>query len=103
MAQDSSGTDDTVAQPPSNAPTLPVGTDATAIAGSLRPATVPLAARLAGGAVLAPLEGERYTLRSRIGQGGMGEVVLAYDEQIGREVAVKRIRASEPSARYRMR
>ena len=98
MAQDSSGTDDTVAQPPSNAPTLPVGTDATAIAGSLRPATVPLAARLAGGAVLAPLEGERYTLRSRIGQGGMGEVVLAYDEQIGREVAVKRIRASEPSA-----
>ncbi|CAN5887105.1 hypothetical protein BH11MYX3_BH11MYX3_25990 [soil metagenome] len=44
------------------------------------------------------MEGERYTLGSLIGEGGMGEVVLAFDEQIGREVAVKRIRAENPSA-----
>ncbi|HEV7559058.1 MAG TPA: serine/threonine-protein kinase, partial [Kofleriaceae bacterium] len=39
----------------------------------------------------------RYQLRELLGQGGMGEVVLAFDDQIGREVAVKRIRASAPS------
>ena len=39
----------------------------------------------------------RYQLRELLGQGGMGEVVLAYDDQIGREVAVKRIRATAPS------
>ncbi len=36
--------------------------------------------------------GSRYRVGARIGQGGMGEVVSAFDEQIGREVAVKRIR-----------
>src|SRR5687768_14463876 len=40
----------------------------------------------------------RYTLGAVIGEGGMGEVVLAFDQQIGREVAVKRIRAEKPSA-----
>ena len=40
---------------------------------------------------------DRYTLGALIGEGGMGEVVLAYDEHIGREVAVKRIRSEEPS------
>ena len=40
----------------------------------------------------------RYTLGETIGRGGQGEVVLARDQQIGREVAVKRIRAAEPSA-----
>src|SRR5688500_4971638 len=41
------------------------------------------------------LEGARYTLGPRIGEGGMGEVIVAFDEQIGREVAVKRILAAE--------
>src|SRR5690349_4238457 len=34
----------------------------------------------------------RYALGQRIGAGGMGEVVLARDEQIGRDVAIKRMR-----------
>jgi serine/threonine-protein kinase len=39
----------------------------------------------------------RYKMGARIGQGGMGEVVVAFDEHIGREVAVKRMRAAAPS------
>jgi serine/threonine-protein kinase len=40
----------------------------------------------------APLAvGERYELGAPIGRGGMGEVLSAYDAQIGREVAIKRL------------
>jgi eukaryotic-like serine/threonine-protein kinase len=35
---------------------------------------------------------ERYKIRSLLGQGGMGEVVLASDRRIGRHVAIKLIR-----------
>ncbi len=46
----------------------------------------------------APLAaGERYEIGATIGRGGMGEVVEAYDSQIGREVAIKRLRAPEPT------
>jgi serine/threonine-protein kinase len=37
-------------------------------------------------------EGPRYQLRNVIGRGGMGEIVIAHDTQIQREVAVKRMR-----------
>ena len=43
--------------------------------------------------------GARFHLGERIGAGGMGEVVAARDEQIGRDVAIKRMRAEAPSDR----
>ena len=44
-----------------------------------------------GGSALA-----RYRLGSVIGKGGMGEVISARDEQIGRSVAIKRLRSRDP-------
>ena len=45
-----------------------------------------------------PVGSTRYELGALLGQGGMGEVLLAHDQQIGREVAVKRIRSNDPGA-----
>jgi len=44
----------------------------------------------------ARITGDRYRIGARIGRGGMGEVLVATDEQIGREVAIKRMRAKDP-------
>jgi serine/threonine-protein kinase len=41
----------------------------------------------------------RYRLARRIGKGGMGEVMAARDENVGRDVAIKRMRAANPSER----
>src|SRR5882672_689717 len=48
----------------------------------------------AGAVVALPDPG--YQLGELIGRGGMGEVVAAHDQRIGREVAVKRIRSKQP-------
>ena len=45
------------------------------------------------------LVGARYRVVRRIGKGGMGEVMAARDEQVGRDVAIKRMRAANPSER----
>jgi hypothetical protein len=41
----------------------------------------------------------RYRMTDRLGRGGMGEITAAWDEQIGRDVAIKRMRAADPSPR----
>jgi serine/threonine-protein kinase len=46
---------------------------------------------------LAARSGDRYRLGPTIGQGGMGEILVALDDQFAREVAVKRMRDPSPS------
>jgi serine/threonine-protein kinase len=44
-----------------------------------------------------------YQIGELIGRGGMGEVIAAHDQRIGRDVAVKRIRSQAPSPDVVMR
>jgi serine/threonine protein kinase len=78
----------------SHDPTLPAARD-TALeptsAASESTAPVPSEGRLPA----------RYQLAGKLGAGGMGEVLLATDQQIGREVAIKRILATSSDAQAR--
>src|SRR6478736_8172830 len=51
-----------------------------------------------GAASFSSLPDPGYQIGALIGKGGMGEVLVAQDQRIGREVAVKRIRARDPSS-----
>ena len=44
----------------------------------------------------------RYEIRSKIGEGGMGEVYLAHDPKIGRDVAIKVLPATFSADRERL-
>ena len=86
------------------APSTDVVLDATTNYGrALRTTNASILPRLervgAAGARLVPSEGQRYASVETIGRGGMGEVALVEDRDIGRQVAVKRLLggASAPS------
>jgi eukaryotic-like serine/threonine-protein kinase len=68
-------------EPPTNEPSYPAESDTPA---PRRPSE-PLVAQ------------DRYQLGTPIATGGMGEVVTAFDADIGREVAIKRLRAPHPT------
>ncbi|HEY5933997.1 MAG TPA: serine/threonine-protein kinase [Kofleriaceae bacterium] len=103
--------DDTVQQPPtvrgvgeadsfSDTAVAPPGSTGPAAGSVTRQIRKVPFAELVATTPFAPVGGDaeaRYKMGARIGQGGMGEVLLAYDEHIGREVAVKRMRAAAPS------
>ncbi|MEO8703996.1 MAG: serine/threonine-protein kinase [Kofleriaceae bacterium] len=60
--------------------------------GDTWPATGPVEKLDLGGATIM-----RFKLGSVLGRGGMGEVLSAHDDQLGRSVAIKRLRSEAPT------
>ncbi len=87
---------------PDEDPPPPPPSAATAVNHPGGPETDPVADDAPPSTRASTATGDRYQVGSRIGVGGMGEVLLARDQQIGREVAIKRIRDNpSPSAEAR--
>ena len=62
-------------------------------------ATIDERGRTGAVAVSTKLAANRYEIRGGLGSGGMGEVLVAHDVQIGREVAIKRLHETDPTDR----
>ncbi len=100
-----------VNRPPSRAATPPAGTrpsSSTTPPPRMRSSTTPpprpkrpsFAEPMLAGSIMAEdptkMSG-KYVFGEALGRGGMGEVLLAHDRQIGRDVAVKRLRTGSPT------
>jgi len=75
------------------------GTVAPKLTGGSRRTVVPRVVEEAGETKLVQGEEERYRREDLLGQGGMGEVAKAFDRDIGRTVAVKRMLADVRSTK----
>ncbi len=90
--------DDTVAARPGARDARSDELESARTVASPPPSNPPAASTESGSVALGPGDPRRYAVGKLLGQGGMGEVLLAYDGTIGREVAMKRIRAGGSSA-----
>ncbi|HEY3447404.1 MAG TPA: protein kinase [Myxococcales bacterium] len=71
--------------------TAPATEDLADLGATLRPSLPPgVATNLDAEAVTPELPG-RYSIRGELGRGGMGRVMVAFDEHIGREIAIKEV------------
>ena len=66
--------------------------------GQIGASVLPVVEWASAAPVLRPRDAPRFVVTGRLGEGGLGEVVAAFDQDIGRTVAIKRIRADRGSA-----
>jgi serine/threonine protein kinase len=50
-----------------------------------------------------PIGLERFSFRSRLGQGGMGVVYRVFDRELGQDVALKTLSIADADAIYRLK
>ncbi|HEY5242774.1 MAG TPA: serine/threonine-protein kinase [Polyangiaceae bacterium] len=77
---------------------LPLGAPVSVRATDARSTVLPRVERTGDGATLVSMARPRFETRRSLGQGGIGEVVAAMDQDIGREVAIKRLRGDVQGA-----